>query len=623
MKLNLRKSHQLRTKLFSPKHALKIRPSIRTKYNVIPVFYACDDGYAKYLIVSITSLIAHASAKKKYNIHVLYTSMSDENMNKLLKLSTKNVSILFHDVSKELAKMKSKLAIRDYYSATTYYRFFIPDMFPEYDKALYIDADTIVLSDVAEFYNYHLGNNLVGAVQDMLVKNDKIYGKYVEDVLNVSRAAYFNAGVLLINLIRFRKNRIKNQFSELLNLYTFVVAQDQDYLNILCQDNILWVDSKWNVQMTEKQIREEDEIGIVHYNLAEKPWHYKNGKYADYFWRYAEKTSEYEEILAVLNSFDADAKMKDEQYGRNLLQLALDEIENDFNYHKAIIPEEHRKVTRQEIVEKIEKFEREGRFDEDVEEDPPGRMLMPDEIDYLHKDINARVRTRYAYMIARWFMNVLLSKRQLIIKDIVGIENYRRLKSGAIVTCNHFNAMDSFAMQIAYQKSHQRQRRRKFYRIIKEGNYTSFPGFFGFLMRNCNTLPLSSHPATMKKFMKAVKKLLQKGNFILIYPEQSMWWNYKKPKPLKKGGYTFAVEANVPVLPCFVTMQDSDVPGEGGFMVQEYTIHIGKPIYPIQGKSKAENVKYMMEENFKVWKNIYEKTYGVKLEYTCDKKPEA
>lgn len=617
MKLNLKKSFQLRSKNYNPKYSLKIRPSIRTRYNVIPVFYACDDGYVKYLIVSMTSLIEHANPKNKYHIHILYTSMSDESIKKLYSLSTKNVSVLLHDVSDNLRSLKSKLAIRDYYSATTYYRFFIPEMFPEYDKALYIDADTIVLSDVAELYNYHLGTNIVGAVPDMLVKNNKIFGRYVEDVLNVSKAAYFNAGVLLINLIHFRKNKINEQFSELLNVYTFVVAQDQDYLNILCQDKILWVDSKWNVQMTEKHLRDEEDLGIVHYNLAEKPWHYESGRYAEYFWKYAKKTSEYDELKQVLDSFNADDKKRDEQYGRSLLELAVGEIENDLNYHKAIIPEAHRQITRQEILEKIEKYEREGRFDEDVEDDPPGRMLMPDEIDYLHKDINGRVRSRYAYMFARWFMNAMITKKQLIIKDIVGIENYRRLKSGAIITCNHFNAMDTFAMQMAYQKSH--QRRRKLYRIIKEGNYTSFPGFFGFLMRNCNTLPLSSNPATMKKLMKAVKKILQKGHFVLIYPEQSMWWNYKKPKPLKRGGYTFAVDANVPVLPCFVTMQDSDVPGEGGFMVQEYTIHVGKPIYPISGKTKAENIKYMMEENFKVWKNIYEKTYGVKLEYLCDK----
>lgn len=97
-----------------------------------------------------------------------------------------------------------------------------------------------------------------------------------------------------------------------------------------------------------------------------------------------------------------------------------------------------------------------------------------------------------------------------------------------------------------------------------------------------------------------------------------MWWNYRKPKPLKKGGYTFAAKNNVPVLPCFVTMNDSDEPGEDGFPVQEYTIHIAPPIYPNKKKSRAQNVEYMMAENARIWKEIYETTYQIPLTYTCD-----
>ena len=137
-------------------------------------------------------------------------------------------------------------------------------------------------------------------------------------------------------------------------------------------------------------------------------------------------------------------------------------------------------------------------------------------------------------------------------------------------------------------------------------------------MRNCNTLPLSSNKATMKKFIKAVDKLLQKGQLILIYPEQSMWWNYRKPKPVKKGGFTFAAKNNVPVLPCFITMEDSEYKDSDGLPVQKYTINIAKPIYPDKNKSLPENVNYLMKEHNKAWKEIYENAYGIPLTYTCD-----
>ena len=202
----------------------------------------------------------------------------------------------------------------------------------------------------------------------------------------------------------------------------------------------------------------------------------------------------------------------------------------------------------------------------------------------------------------------------MIVKDIIGTENLRNLNSGAVMTCNHFNAFDSFAVQMAYEASCDRKKR-KFFRVIKEGNYTSFPGFYGFLMRNCYTLPLSSNARALAQFMRATNQLLQDGHIVLVYPEQSMWWNYRKPKPLKKGAYQFAVKSKTPVVPCFITMADSDILGADGFYIQEYTIHIGKPIYPKEDLSNSENLKYLMDENYKVWKDIYEKTYNIPLEY--------
>ena len=152
-------------------------------------------------------------------------------------------------------------------------------------------------------------------------------------------------------------------------------------------------------------------------------------------------------------------------------------------------------------------------------------------------------------------------------------------------------------------------------RILREGNYTNFPGFYGVLMRNCYTFPLSSNRDTMKKFLSSMDTVLQHGDFMLVYPEQSMWWNYRKPKPLKKGAYTFAAKNHVPVLPCFITMEDSDILGDDGFYVQEYTIHIAEPIYPDPQKTQAENVDAMRRKNAVVWKQIYEEFYGIPLVY--------
>lgn len=599
------------------KNSLNMLYSLRGMSRVVPIFFACDDDYVKYLMVCIRSLIDHTSEKNDYRIYILNTNISTENKAKLREMETVNVSVDFCDVSRELAQVEKKLSVRDYYSLTTYYRIFIPDLFKQYDKVLYFDSDTIITRDVAELYRYNLGDNYVGAVGDYLVAHTPVFSDYVENVLGIPKSAYFNAGVLLINSKAFRQKNVKQQFVKLLNTYTFVVAQDQDYLNILCQNRVLWIDSKWNVQMSEPEARPLRETGLIHFNFARKPWNSKDGRYNDIFWKYAEKTADIEALrygLSVYSEADIEREM---QAGDHLTELAKQEIDNKDNYFNLFVGTHDNHLTRQEVMDRIAQYEREGRFDEDVEDDPPSRVLMPNEINYLDNSITKKLSTRYAFKMAKWFVRELIRKKQLIIKEYKGLENIRGLKSGAIITCNHFNAFDSFAMHLTYTKS--RQYGRKFYRIIKEGNYTSFPGFFGFLMRNCNTLPLSSNSDTMKKFLKAVDKLLQAGHFILIYPEQSMWWNYRKPKPLKRGGYIFAARNNVPVLPCFITMEDSNIPGEGGFPVQEYTIHIGKPIYPDPSLPKNVNVRNMMKKNAEVWKEIYEETYKIPLTYTTEK----
>ena len=275
---------------------------------------------------------------------------------------------------------------------------------------------------------------------------------------------------------------------------------------------------------------------------------------------------------------------------------------------------------RIKVLEKIQQFELEGKFDVDPEDDPPTVILKPDDVDYLQEKFSTRFYKWIANGMGWVFLHKIIRKNNLIIKDVIGIENMDKVDSGAIITCNHFNPFDSFTIETVFRMSKQ-AKHKNLYKVIREGNFTNFPGLYGFFFRHCDTLPLSSDPATMKKFLFSVDTLLKRGNYILIYPEQSMWWNYKKPKPLKNGAFKFAVKSNVPVLPIFITMEDSSVIGDDGFNVQEYTVHIGEPIYPDSSKSSKENIKDMRNKNYQVWKDVYEDFYKTPLTYTT-KDPE-
>lgn len=581
----------------------------------IPIFFACDEGFVKYTMVSMKSIMENADRSRKYHIYILHMGITEATQAKVLAMADEEFAIDFVDVTDKMKSIADKLPIRDYYSNTTYFRLFIPDMFPQYRKALYIDSDTIVVGNIAELYDHKLGKLYAGVCPDRVVAQTDILGDYVEKVLGVKRARYFNAGVMLMNCSQFRENHLLDEFLEMLHIYLFVVAQDQDYLNLICKNQVLYMEPKWNAQVFGELACPEEEVGLFHFNMAAKPWHYEDCRLAEYFWKYAKMTADYDAIKEGLANYTDEQRRNDSVSGEKLIQLAVSEINREDNYLRKM-EKAGKSESKLALLAHIEELEREGRFSEDAEENPPAPVLMPEDINYLPRSLKSKTQTKYAFKVARWFVNMLIKKKQLIIKEYKGIENLEKVADGAVITCNHFNAFDSFAIQLAFEQG--KLKKKKMYRVIREGNYTGFPGFYGVLMRHCNTLPLSSNFKTMEKFIAAVDRVLEKNQFVLVYPEQGMWWNYRKPRPLQKGAFTFAARNNKPVLPVFITMEDSDVLDDDGFYVQEYTVHFCEPIYPDPNKKRAQNSCEMRDKNYEAWKAVYEQTYGEKLTYSCD-----
>ena len=206
----------------------------------------------------------------------------------------------------------------------------------------------------------------------------------------------------------------------------------------------------------------------------------------------------------------------------------------------------------------------------------------------------------------------LIKKDILVIDGMTGEENLSALQNGAIITCNHFHAFDNYVVFHCIRKH---LPRKYLYKVIREGNYTNFPGLYGYLFRHCNTLPLSSNRRTMVNFMSAVNTLLQRGESILIYPEQGMWWNYRKPRPFKIGGFKMAYRAGVPVLPTFITMTDDERLDGDGYPIQRFTLHIMPAIYPDKTLGEKAGAEKMKEEAYALCKAKYEEVYGVPLVY--------
>lgn len=269
---------------------------------------------------------------------------------------------------------------------------------------------------------------------------------------------------------------------------------------------------------------------------------------------------------------------------------------------------------RKEVLRKIDEYERKGWFDKDVENDPPSPELRPEDVDYLGKKLSSKIKTAIANKMGRKFFEKMIKEGAVVIDGMEGGENLRLLKdTGAVITCNHFGIPDNYILYHCIQNS---LKKKRLYKVIREGNYTGFSGLFGFLFRNCNTLPLSSNRRTMVNFMSAADTLLRRGEAVLIYPEQGMWWNYRKPRPFKIGAFKIAARAGVPVLPTFITMKDDETKlDEHNYPLQHYTLHVMPPVYPDKTLSEKQAAEKMKEDTFALYKAKYEEVYGVPLAY--------
>lgn len=303
----------------------------------IPIFFATDDNYASFLSVTLKSMFSNASPLYFYKIHILETNLSAENKRKLQKCLPPNASIQFVNIKNELNKVESKLHLRDYYSKETYYRFFIADLFPQYDKVLYLDCDLAVIGDISELYNTDLGDNYVGAVPEEVMSQVKVFGDYVERALDIKTDHYFNAGILLINTKAFREIHMEELFVDLLNKFKFSVTQDQDYLNVLCKNRVKYFDLGWNKTAFKNDNFNDENLRIIHYKINWKPWHYDGVEYEDYFWNFAKKTSFYNEILEKKNKYTREQRERDQLAYENLVQLAIADSNNPDNYRNVLM----------------------------------------------------------------------------------------------------------------------------------------------------------------------------------------------------------------------------------------------------------------------------------------------
>ena len=292
--------------------------------NNIPVVFSADESYVPYLATAIQSLVSNADCKRNYDIVILQNNISKESQKNIKTHfeKNKNISVRFHDINHIIEKYDELFYITGHFSKATYFRFFIPEIFKNYSKVLYLDSDIIVKDDISVLFDSLPDNVMAAVAKEYLMQayylKDKETRNYIDNVLEMKDYRnYFNAGILLCDIKKMKEFSFTEKCLNKLEKIKKPLTVDQDVLNSVCEGHVFYMDFRWNYcwhpyfcffddlkkylpyEEFKTWLEARNAPKIIHYTSAEKPWKSKNiSRYlAGDFWYYARMTPFYEEIL--------------------------------------------------------------------------------------------------------------------------------------------------------------------------------------------------------------------------------------------------------------------------------------------------------------------------------------
>lgn len=277
--------------------------------NNVAIVLPSDNNFVPILSVTLSSLVKNSSLGNNYDIFVLTDDITEHNQKKLKTLvESNNISLRFVNVKENLNRYDLNIFfINGHFKLPTYYRFFIPELFENFDKILYLDSDMIIMDDVAKIYNLNIQSGLM-AVKDPFtqckIKDDLSYKGYCKDILKLKNLEnYFQNGVVLYNIKFLRDFDFTNKCINTLKEIETPKHLDQCVMNSIMQGYVDFVDLEWNTEwyvpllvkdyknllqkdLLSKYIKAYENPKILHYASYKKPWFHFWCPKANYFWQY-------------------------------------------------------------------------------------------------------------------------------------------------------------------------------------------------------------------------------------------------------------------------------------------------------------------------------------------------
>ena len=266
---------------------------------MIEIVCCLDDHFVEYCGMMLDSLFVH-NPNETFRVHVIFNSTASvETKKRLSDLGEKfSFEFCFYQLDNDLLE-SFPTRKKDHISVSAYIRLFMADLLPDgIDKVLYLDGDMMIVDSVRELWDMNIDNVMVAAVEE----------RYPFDTESADRLcypreySYFNSGVMLINLKKWKEMDFSHQCLEYIQKYTErILLHDQDVLNALLFDRKKFISIRWNLmdfflykrpEVQERRMKDWKEAvkapAIIHFTGKRKPWrHFCDSPYRDLYIRFA------------------------------------------------------------------------------------------------------------------------------------------------------------------------------------------------------------------------------------------------------------------------------------------------------------------------------------------------
>lgn len=267
--------------------------------NVVHIVLICDENYVMPTAVAIKSLFCSKGEETSYFVHVLGCEISQVSRDIFDSLNGERFTVETLDYAESPILKNCKIQGL-HVSTAALYKFYIADIFEQYDRIIYLDGDVLVQKDLSDLYQMDISSKYAAVVKD---QKPSTYNPPQVQKLGVEHSAYFNSGVMLLNLKQMREDEMSRKLIDY-RLHGTNFFMDQDALNVVFRENVIYISLLYNVMssvmgfFTKKEILDYyglpsnlskgdiyAQASVVHLCTKYKPWTYSNVPFADEWFR--------------------------------------------------------------------------------------------------------------------------------------------------------------------------------------------------------------------------------------------------------------------------------------------------------------------------------------------------